>query len=304
MAAIPDKLVDQLNPLFRSIIQNNDTNREVSQLVANNQNTLIKSQIANTRQTTASAKSATNTSLLETIGKIVRIILTPIVVLFKAIGFVLGAIFYFLAPYIAIYIVIVVLIKGVRMSRNIRASGGPRGLFSRMWWRIKNLFGFGYQTKLFMRKFNPAKVAPIGLPRTILSEGKCDGFEWKEDGQGICRRTIIPKPIEWKLDSSTVSDLGQLPDIVADQVTKQGNLINVKIPWTDQGGIFLPQCSKSVFPDDNNSSAGYLFNNENNTTCSKAVLESTGYGVNYRTKNEKKLDNFASKENPNCSPSN
>lgn len=303
MAAIPDKLVDQLNPLFRSIIQNNDTNREISQLVANNQNALIKSQIANTKQITSSTKTDSNISVLNTIGRILRIILTPIVILFKAIAFVLGAIFYFLAPYIAIYIVIVVIVKGFRMSRGIRTSN-PRGFFSRLWWKFKNFFGFGYQTKLFMRKFNPTKTAPIGIPRAVLNGGKCDGFEWKEDGQGICRRTIIPKPIEWKLDSSTVSDLGQLPDIVVDQVTKQGNLINVKIPWSDQQGMFLPQCSKAVFPDDNNSSAAYLFNTENNTMCSKAVLESTGYGVNYRVKGEKQLDNFASKQNPNCTPSN
>ena len=275
-----DKLTEVLAPLAASFAKNQDTASKLAETLATAQN---KSVIA----ATSLAKSTRFGMIL---GRFVALFAT----IFAPLGYVLMTVFFFLAPYIALVFVILIIFGAFRFA--LRPSGRSNREPS-IWNRFKNLFKFGYGTKKLIRKVNGTGNMN-GIPRPVLNAGNCDEFEWRSVGGAKCQRMLVPKPIEWSLDETNVQDLNDLPDSVISSITN--NRTTVKIPWIEKNGGYLPQCKAAVYPDDNNRSAGYLFDSEDDTKCQKAIKASKSYTLEYRPKDAPTLDTYASSKSPMC----
>ena len=269
-----------LAPGIAAFAENQNTASKLAETLATNQNKSFQ----------AATTLAKSTRFNIVLGRFVAVIAA----VFAPMAYVIVTVFFFLAPYIALIIIILLIFGAFRFA--LRPSGRSNREPS-IWDRFKRIFKFSYGTKKVLRKVG-GKQNMNGIPRPILSDGSCDEFEWRSVGGNKCQRMLVPKPIEWTLDENNVTDLNELPDDVSSSLIENRTL--VKIPWVEKKGVYVPQCKAAVYPDDNNSPAGYLFDGEDDTKCKKAVKASKSYTLEYRPKDAPSLDTYASSKSPMC----
>lgn len=280
-----------LAPGIAAFAKKADVDSEVAKALVTSQNKGLQS-------TTAQAYSNITANRFQNANIFVgwiSLILSPVMFVIKFIFTIISYIFYFLAPYIALILIILFIIGAVGFAN--RSSSRSSNREPSIWDRFKNIFKFSYGTKKVIRKVS-GKQNMNGIPRPVLSDGSCDEFEWRSIGGNKCQRMLVPKPIEWKLDENNVGDLNDLPDKVIEPIIE--NRTVVKIPWIEKNGVYVPQCKAAVYPNDNNRSAGYLFDSEDDSKCKKAVKASKSYTLEYRPKDAPTLDTFASSKSPMC----
>jgi hypothetical protein len=269
-----------LAPGIAAFAENQNTASKLAETLATSQNKSFQ----------AATTLAKSTRLNIILGRIVAVMAA----VFAPMAYVIVTVFFFLAPYIALIIIILLIFGAFRFA--LRPSGRSNREPS-IWDRFKRIFKFSYGTKKVLRKVG-GKQNMNGIPRPILSDGSCDEFEWRSVGGNKCQRMLVPKPIEWTLDENNVTDLNELPDVVSSSLIENRTL--VKIPWVEKKGVYVPQCKAAIYPDDNNSPAGYLFDSEDDTKCKKAVKASKSYTLEYRPKDAPSLDTYASSKSPMC----
>lgn len=286
-----DQLTKILAPGIAAFAKKADVDSEVAKSLVTSQNKGLQSAAAQAYSNIA-ANRFQNANIF--VGWL-TLILSPIIFIIKFIFTIISFILYFFAPYIALLVIILLIFGAIRFAN--RSSGRSARREPSIWDRFKGIFKFSYGTKKVIRKVS-GKQNMNGIPRPVLSDGSCDEFEWRSVGGGKCQRTLVPKPIEWALDENNVSDLNDLPETIAGGIVE--NRETVKIPWIEKDGVYIPQCKAAIYPNDNNSSAGYLFDSEDDKKCVKAVKASKSYTLEYRPKDAPTLDTFASSQSPMC----
>lgn len=268
--------------------------------------------IAKDRANTASSDVTTKFRLmkLRMLGSFIKNIATLIRNLMRPLGIILKD----LSPYIALFVVIMMLFYGYRFGTpklNFGSSSKRRDeVFNRFksrwqrfksWWADKlGILAPGHRYRALMRMLNPLAGRFKKLPRPMMVNGRCDDMEWRElggDGRaGMCARTYSPKDIQWVMDADKMPELSRMPEALYSKVTNGGRKLQVTIPWALQGTFYVPQCSKATFAD--GTSAGGLFKDDG-MACRKKEVQVPVYGKRYRVKN-KAVDDYASESKPKC----
>ena len=268
--------------------------------------------IAKDRADTSSSEVATKFRLmkLRMFGSFIKNVATLLRNLIRPLGVILKD----LSPYIALFVVIMMLFYGYRFGApklNFGSSSKRRDeafkKFKSRWQRFKDwwaekLGGIapGHRYRALMRMLNPLAGHFKKLARPVMVNGRCDDVQWRElggDGRaGMCARTYAPKDIQWVMDADKMPELSRMPDSLYDKTTNGGKKLQVTIPWALQGTFYVPQCSKAQFAD--GTSAEGLFKDDG-MACRKKEVQVPTYGKRYRVKN-KAVDDYATESAPKC----
>lgn len=268
--------------------------------------------VAKQRANTSSSEVATKFRLmrLRMFGSFIKNVATFFRNLMRPLGIILKD----LSPYIALFVVIMVLFYGYRFGTprlNFGSSSKRRDdAFRKMknrwqrfkdWWADKlGVLAPGHRYRALLRMLNPLAGHFKKLPRPMMVHGRCDNMTWRElggDGRsGMCASTYSPKDIQWVMDADKMPELSRMPENLYNDVTNGGKKLQVTIPWALQGTFYVPQCSKAQFAD--GTSAGGLFKDDG-MACRKKEVQVPTYGKRYRVKN-KSVDDYASEAKPKC----
>jgi len=290
-------------------------------LQAKAQAMLAEKQLEAVEKTVAIAKDRANTSSTEVATKfrLMRLrmfgsFIKNVATFFRNLMRPLGIILKDLSPYIALFVVIMVLFYGYRFGTprlNFGSSSKRRDdAFRKMknrwqrfkdWWADKlGVLAPGHRYRALMRMLNPLGGHFKKLPRPMMVHGRCDNMTWRElggDGRsGMCASTYSPKDIQWVMDADKMPELSRMPENLYESTTNGGKKLQVTIPWALQGTFYVPQCSKAQFAD--GTSAGGLFKDDG-MACRKKEVQVPTYGKRYRVKN-KSVDDYASEAKPKC----
>lgn len=149
-------------------------------------------------------------------------------------------------------------------------------------------------------RWNPMSSKTPSIPRPLLGSGRCDNVTWKETGtdgsSGFCTKTYQPERIKWLMELDRMPELAKLPEELQKKITRNGDKLQVYIPYAQQGTFYVPQCSQAytVSKDKNGvekqESAGKLFE-DTGLACLRKELSSfkLSEGMVYRAKNASNL---------------
>jgi hypothetical protein len=171
-------------------------------------------------------------------------------------------------PYVVLILIIVLIFAGLGALFGGGGGGGGRGggggggsnryeatqkvgIFTRIWRFIASFFTPGYNILMMFRKLNPSNKQ-VGIPRSTISSGRCDGVAWVEDPsdegkRGTCTNPNVPKDIVWNIKKSKNSEYASLPS----SMKKRYDDSTIVIPWhtTQEASFYVPDCEKAYFKE-------------------------------------------------------
>jgi hypothetical protein len=231
----------------------------------------------------------------------------------------LGMILRDLSPYIALAIVFMIMAGALRGGK-LRAPQPFRKLqimnkTKSTWQKFKawfkkqlQIFMPGYKLRALSRILNPFAADVPSNPRPIETYGRCDNTEWRQTGgnkAGLCVRTYKPDKVTWTLDVDKMPELSKLPTPMTKELQKNGERLQIYIPWALQGTFYVPQCSKAYFVETDKDGkqvqtpAAHLLKDKG-LSCERLEKASTQYGVTYRPKSSQNKYDIATKDDPKC----
>ncbi len=157
-------------------------------------------------------------------------------------------------------------------------------------------------------RMNPLRGDPPTIPRPTLGSGRCDNIQWRDVGgdgnSGLCARTYITPATSWVLDADRMGELKVIPEDKAEAIQgKNGENMQIFIPWKVQGTFYVPQCKdaysirKDHMGNEQRVPMGHLLE-ERGLSCKRRELPSTSYEVRYRPKESRQIDAWASADDP------
>lgn len=256
-----------------------------------------------------SVKSAAKNAASNVTKNRVEIAMTFIKPIFGAIWKIVITLLRDLSPYIAFAIVIIVLIMLFRGATSSGSNTGGTSQDNSAWGKIKSALEPNYQIRAFFSGLNFTRKDPY-IPRRMIQSGRCDNYEWLEtggDGQdGLCVKTYKPETIRWVLDTDRMPELSKMPEDIAIRLKSGGEMLQVFIPWEQEGTFYVPQCDQAYYvsTDDNGKEVhipATKLLEDNGLTCKRKEYTSKKYTTyRYRPVNAKDKTQFATQENPMC----
>lgn len=174
----------------------------------------------------------------------------------KSIFSIAGPLYKDFSPYLVL-ILLVVLLIGIAAFPKPKLR--PGRVMPTTWWTklqvaIKNILEKIFPIHVLRRWFNPfGKVDTISRTQNA---GRCDNMKWREYvdasepyGGGFCKKTSKPKPYTWNINSSKLPEFGAMPEAMKQTITRNGQRMQVFIPYELQSTFYVPQCNEAYYID-------------------------------------------------------
>lgn len=207
------------------------------------------------------------------------------------------------SPYLVL-ILLVALLIGIAAAPMPKIFPGrklPTSGWDKLKAALKNILEKLFPVSTMRKWFNPfGKVDSI---ERTQNAGRCDNAKWRElidpsepYGGGFCKKTYIPKPYSWTIDTNKLPEFNKLPEKLRDQITKNGAKTQIYIPFELQSTFYVPQCDKAYYLRKQADGTEVQVKVEepllidNGLTCSLAQ-HSSGDSQPYSAKYRKKSDN-------------
>lgn len=172
----------------------------------------------------------------------------------KSIFSIAGPLYKDFSPYLVLILLVLLLI-------GLSAFPKPKLMSGRVmpttWWTklkvaIKNILEKLFPVHVLRRWFNPfGKVDTIARTQNA---GRCDNATWREYvdpsepyGGGFCKKTSKPKPYTWNINTNKLPEYGAMPDTLKQTITKNGQKMQVFIPYELQSTFYVPQCNEAYY---------------------------------------------------------
>lgn len=172
----------------------------------------------------------------------------------KAIFGTMGPIYKDFSPYIVLLIIILLFIGVAASPKKKRRPGRklPTSWWTRLKATIKNILEKMFPVHLLRKWFNPfGKVDTISRSQNA---GRCDNAHWREYidpsepyGGGFCKATYKPKPHTWNIDPNKLPEHASMPEKLRTDITKNGQRMQVFIPYELQSTFYVPQCNDAYY---------------------------------------------------------
>jgi len=226
------------------------------------------------------------------------------VVVYHALVAAIAPVYKDMAPYIALFIVIALLIlvalsAANKKKKKANKKGKKKGKKDKSFWdSLKN----------FSRRLSPfSGVEASTIPRSVMKGGRCDNVQWLETGEK-CVRTTNPEPIKWQMQPEKIAELSKLhPDMIMYYLKMKGlelkniqDAMNVLIPWEldEKDESFKPKCTSATYDDEKKTPVKLWRDMGDN--CIKIEEKQTPFKGAHRPKEPYHLEDYATPCNPRC----